>query len=384
MAFFVSAVVAAVEVTTVATVALAVSEVGMALSVTGMVTGNKDLMKIGGVMGLAGGIAGLANSAFNTATTTAVQSATQDVTQQSVDQSVNSVATDAPISDVQTMPVNSPPPTEATDLAQAPATPAPDAAAVPAGAPAIPPVDPTASALGANPSTGGASLSGNPAASNGIIGNASSTGLNPAAAPTNAALGSTDATGLNAADPQAVEPANTPAAGTSVAAAPTAPASVTAAPAQTAQAQTAFQLGNQSGATMDAGSANLVQGSQMSGVSGAPAPTIPSGMSVDQAYGNTVDATGANTNPYNPAPNTPASNDFFSGVSKFMSAPPSGGSQLVGGLLAGAGSGYAGMKNYELGQGQLALAQEKQAGINAQPKFKGIISSARKSSFSGS
>jgi len=67
-----------------------------------------------------------------------------------------------------------------------------------------------------------------------------------------------------------------------------------------------------------------------------------------------------------------------------MSAPPSGGSQLVGGLLQGAGSGYAGMKNYELGQGQLALAQEKQAGINAQPKFQGIISSARKSSFSGS
>lgn len=37
----------------------AVSEIGVALTVVGAVTGNKDLMKIGGVMGLVGGVGGL-------------------------------------------------------------------------------------------------------------------------------------------------------------------------------------------------------------------------------------------------------------------------------------------------------------------------------------
>lgn len=61
MAWVVTAVVAAFEVgATAAVIFTAVSEVGMAMSVVGAVTGNKDLMKIGGVLGLAGGIGGAA------------------------------------------------------------------------------------------------------------------------------------------------------------------------------------------------------------------------------------------------------------------------------------------------------------------------------------
>jgi hypothetical protein len=36
----------------------AVAEVGTALTVVGAVTGNKDMMKVGGVMGLVGGVGG--------------------------------------------------------------------------------------------------------------------------------------------------------------------------------------------------------------------------------------------------------------------------------------------------------------------------------------
>ena len=61
MAIVVSAVAAAlVEGATLAIIATAVSEVGIAMSVVGAVTGSKELMKIGGVLGLAGGIGSLA------------------------------------------------------------------------------------------------------------------------------------------------------------------------------------------------------------------------------------------------------------------------------------------------------------------------------------
>lgn len=52
---------------TVAAVAVVVSEVGVALTVIGAVTGDKDLMKLGGVLGLAGGVGGLAAGAFGAA-----------------------------------------------------------------------------------------------------------------------------------------------------------------------------------------------------------------------------------------------------------------------------------------------------------------------------
>lgn len=67
MAYIVSAVTAvsaAFAVTTVATVLTAVATVGAAMSVVGLVTGSKELTKIGGTLGLVGGIGSLANSAF--------------------------------------------------------------------------------------------------------------------------------------------------------------------------------------------------------------------------------------------------------------------------------------------------------------------------------
>ena len=64
MAVVVSAVVTAFEVGTVASVLTAVSYVGLATTVVGAVTGNKNLMKIGGEIGLVGGIGGLVNGAI--------------------------------------------------------------------------------------------------------------------------------------------------------------------------------------------------------------------------------------------------------------------------------------------------------------------------------
>lgn len=61
MAWVVTAVAAAFEVgATAAVIMTAVSEVGMAMTVVGGLTGNKDLMKVGGVLGIAGGIGGAA------------------------------------------------------------------------------------------------------------------------------------------------------------------------------------------------------------------------------------------------------------------------------------------------------------------------------------
>lgn len=61
MAFVVTAIVAveaAVAVTTIATVLAAVAAVGTAITVVGVITGNKDMIKIGGVMSIVGGVGG--------------------------------------------------------------------------------------------------------------------------------------------------------------------------------------------------------------------------------------------------------------------------------------------------------------------------------------
>lgn len=52
---------------TATTVLAAVSQIGTIMSVVGAVTGNKSLMKIGGVMGLVGGVGGLINGATSSA-----------------------------------------------------------------------------------------------------------------------------------------------------------------------------------------------------------------------------------------------------------------------------------------------------------------------------
>lgn len=71
MAFVVTAVAAAVELGTFAAIATAVSEVGIAMSVVGGITGNKELSKWGGYLGIAGGVGGLAAGAFSTAAVSA-------------------------------------------------------------------------------------------------------------------------------------------------------------------------------------------------------------------------------------------------------------------------------------------------------------------------
>lgn len=78
MAFAISAAVgavsAAIAVTTVATVLTAVSAVGLAMTVVGVVTGSKELTKLGGTLGLVGGLGSLANAAFTNLTGAAVSS----------------------------------------------------------------------------------------------------------------------------------------------------------------------------------------------------------------------------------------------------------------------------------------------------------------------
>jgi hypothetical protein len=66
MAFVVTAVAAAFEVgATAATILTAVSEVGIACTVVGAVTGSKDLIKVGSVLGIAGGVGSLVNAGID-------------------------------------------------------------------------------------------------------------------------------------------------------------------------------------------------------------------------------------------------------------------------------------------------------------------------------
>lgn len=77
MAFVVTAVVTAVEIGTVAAIATAVAEVGMAMSVVGAVTGNKTLTKYGGYLSLAGGVVSLGAAAVNALSGTAAAGASE-------------------------------------------------------------------------------------------------------------------------------------------------------------------------------------------------------------------------------------------------------------------------------------------------------------------
>ncbi len=54
----------------------AMAEIGTTMSIVGAVTGNKDLLKIGGVLGLVGGVGGLVNGAVGAAGGAAAESAT--------------------------------------------------------------------------------------------------------------------------------------------------------------------------------------------------------------------------------------------------------------------------------------------------------------------
>ncbi len=80
MAFVVSAVTAvgaivAAETVTAAMVLTAMSTVGAAMTVVGAVTGSKELVKIGGVLGVVGGVGGLVNGAMSGAAAGAAEGA---------------------------------------------------------------------------------------------------------------------------------------------------------------------------------------------------------------------------------------------------------------------------------------------------------------------
>ena len=102
MAFVVTAVTA--EVVTIASVATAVAELGMTLSVVGAVTGSKDLTKIGGYLGLAGGVTSLAAGAFDAVAGAAADGAAGEgldlAGQQIADATYTGVNTDPIFSDV--------------------------------------------------------------------------------------------------------------------------------------------------------------------------------------------------------------------------------------------------------------------------------------------
>lgn len=68
MSFVVTAVAAAIELGTVAAIATAVTQVGIAMTVVGTVTKSKELTKIGGILSIAGGVTSLASAAYGAAT----------------------------------------------------------------------------------------------------------------------------------------------------------------------------------------------------------------------------------------------------------------------------------------------------------------------------
>lgn len=73
ISFAVAAVGAAVASATIGTIAAAVAAVGTDLSIVGVVTGNKAITEIGGVMGLAGGAVGLADGLIGGGTSVATE-----------------------------------------------------------------------------------------------------------------------------------------------------------------------------------------------------------------------------------------------------------------------------------------------------------------------
>jgi hypothetical protein len=76
MAFVVTAVAAAFEVgATAATILTAVSEVGIACTVVGAVTGSKDLIKVGSVLGVVGGVGSLINAGISSVAESAASEA---------------------------------------------------------------------------------------------------------------------------------------------------------------------------------------------------------------------------------------------------------------------------------------------------------------------
>jgi len=349
MAFFVSAVVAAVAAPAVATIATAVAEVGTALSVVGAVTKNPTLTKVGGIMGLAGGAgalaSGLTDGAVNAATDTVAGGAAgaeaantagdaaaaggASAADQGIDAAVSQAANStgdlaAGTGGVQTAAV----PTPTTTILS------------PAGAGAQ---DPGIAAPTTSPSFD-SSPDGAPGADSSV-----------APAP---------AAGANPANPQA--------------SAPSAPTTQTADSLSPPQAPSdlggsaAYQANNITDGQMAGSSANLPSGSVVAGASPIP-PVQPAG-------GANLDSLN-NTGWMDNIKQGPPPDSMLTGITKWVEAHPNSAlalGQIGGHVISGIGGAYAANRNFELGQGQLALAQQKQANANSIPKSAGIINTARK------
>lgn len=100
---------AAVTAATVATIAAGVANAGIVLSIVGKVTKSKELMKIGGVMAVAGGVASLGASAYGAMTggTAAATSVDGAATNIGADAAVNQAAP-AILDTAETFPVSDP------------------------------------------------------------------------------------------------------------------------------------------------------------------------------------------------------------------------------------------------------------------------------------
>lgn len=128
MAAVVTAVAVAFEVGTIAAIATAVADVGLTMTLVGMVTGSKDLTSLGGTLALAGGVAGLANAAFGEAVPAVIEngiesgsSVLKDATTELADSTAASTSTnvDAALNGATSTPVTSGTDTM-TNLGQAP------------------------------------------------------------------------------------------------------------------------------------------------------------------------------------------------------------------------------------------------------------------------
>lgn len=365
MSFFITAIAVAADAMTVATIATAVAETGIALEVVGHITGSQTLEKVGGVMALAGGITGLADSAFSAV-------------------SLGSTATDASTA------------LDATGNIDGTAL-LPDASSTGAdvGTQAAGQVGGDTSGLtgssaanapaGLNDTTGLTNPDGTPVNAGGQAPN-QITG-NPTGAPS--PLSSpTQGNGLNATgssvtpDASSTTPTGAPS--------PTSPASTSAGQSTSGAGQTtsgagstlnsgagstAAQLNNQSTSSMIGENANSTAPGTLIAGQPAPAPTYNgfsgtlNGNQVAQNSSQVYDA-------YNSA-NKPG---LLDNITSWVGKNPNLTGQLISGAMSGLGNSYAASKSYELGTNQLALQQQIQANKSAQvgqDGSTGIINRAR-------
>ena len=323
----ISAVVSAVAAGSAATVTAgmvlaAVSEVGLAMTVVGAVTGSKKLMKAGQVLGIVGGVGALANSAINAMTAEAVR---EGAASSVVGKAAASAAADSAASagaDVVVTPLVSEAPVTSVALDGAGAAGA--SGTVNAGAGGL------VGAADSAAQPGTAMLAQNADASTGLFDQVQ------------AATGNT-ATMTTPSYPQlaGVDPTTTYA---------------SAADGSVGTVQTAAgSTGNVAGVS-DISAGGKVVNPGMPGVQ-------------DLANGGKLQSSGS----------------FMDKLTGYFTNDKTGpgAMKLIGGVLQGAGSAYSANKNYEINKAQLEMAQQRQAWANQIPTITykgpsgGIIASKR-------